>query len=288
MSLQDATKYCDYSQEYLSLRVRQGKLRGLKFGRNWVTKKEWLEEYLKNVEDYNNNFKIKKVVAPPENLPIEKIPALRFGFLVALVFVLLITTISFNKDSFQNVFETADPYVHFFSKASDLAVKEIFGDAKNFYAQLSDYTPIISEAGEIVLTETTKPFAQSLASVSADISNFEGISEKIGKWFSSQVKEIAQNYLLANEFLEDKIFQGYKKISQLWTPKEILIPKPNGKGLVVIPSTEKDEETVKKIKESFSDEVKVEIKDETSGVITPVFKEREGEKYLYILVPVKN
>jgi hypothetical protein len=57
---------------------------------------------------------------------------------------------------------------------------------------------------------------------------------------------------------------------------------------VVIPSTEKDEEVVKKIKESFSDEIKVEPKDETSGIIIPVFREREGEKYLYILVPVKN
>ena len=46
ISLQEATKFCNYTQEYLSLRVRQGKLKAVKFGRNWVTKKEWLEEYL--------------------------------------------------------------------------------------------------------------------------------------------------------------------------------------------------------------------------------------------------
>jgi len=221
ISLQEATKYCDYSQEYLSLRARQGKLRALKFGRNWVTKKEWIEEYFKKTEEYYNNFNnfnhsfVKKIIAPPENLPIEKIPALRFGFLMALVFVLVIATISFNKDSFQNVFEIADPSVHVFSSASDFATKEVFKDAKNFYAQISDYTPTISEAGETVLAKVSKPFAQSVASVSADISNFEGISEKIGKWFSSQIKEIVQNYILANEFLEEKISQGYKKISQI-------------------------------------------------------------------------
>lgn len=46
ISLQQATKFCNYSQEYLSLRARQGKLKSLKLGRNWVTTKEWLEEYL--------------------------------------------------------------------------------------------------------------------------------------------------------------------------------------------------------------------------------------------------
>jgi len=54
ISLQEATKYCNHSQEYLSLRARQGKLKTMKFGRNWVTKKEWLIEYLKNVEEYKN------------------------------------------------------------------------------------------------------------------------------------------------------------------------------------------------------------------------------------------
>ncbi|MCK4355316.1 hypothetical protein KAW43_03180 [Candidatus Parcubacteria bacterium] len=45
ISLTEATKYCDYTQEYLSLRARQGKLKAVKFGRNWVTKKEWVQEY---------------------------------------------------------------------------------------------------------------------------------------------------------------------------------------------------------------------------------------------------
>ncbi|MEK7172750.1 MAG: hypothetical protein AAB740_02100, partial [Patescibacteria group bacterium] len=43
-----AQKYTDYSQEYLSLRARQGKLKAVKIGRNWLTKKEWVEEYLIN------------------------------------------------------------------------------------------------------------------------------------------------------------------------------------------------------------------------------------------------
>jgi len=48
ISLAEASKLCDYSQEYLSLRARHGKLKAIKQGRNWVTTKEWLNGYIKN------------------------------------------------------------------------------------------------------------------------------------------------------------------------------------------------------------------------------------------------
>lgn len=52
ISLTEAAKSCDYSQDYLSLRARQGKLGAVKIGRNWVTTKEWLEEYINNINGY--------------------------------------------------------------------------------------------------------------------------------------------------------------------------------------------------------------------------------------------
>ncbi|MDP2951648.1 MAG: hypothetical protein Q8N55_04670, partial [bacterium] len=56
VSLQEAANYCKiYSQEYLSLRARQGKLRAIKLGRNWVTTKQWVDEYLRDINDYNND-----------------------------------------------------------------------------------------------------------------------------------------------------------------------------------------------------------------------------------------
>ncbi|MDD3284705.1 MAG: hypothetical protein PHZ07_03880, partial [Patescibacteria group bacterium] len=45
ITLTEATGYCSYSQEYLSLRARQGKLKAVKVGRNWKTRKDWVEEY---------------------------------------------------------------------------------------------------------------------------------------------------------------------------------------------------------------------------------------------------
>ena len=178
ISLQEATKFCSYSQEYLSLRARQGKLKAIKFGRNWVTKKEWLEEYLQSVDEYKKNLEAKKIalprrkgealsfeVLPPENLPVEEVeeaptfttfiqeklksPALRSGFAVALVFVLLATAIVFGKpgsefwtelrsnlfafgeqvqnllpgkESFKNVVDQVSPLVYQFNENFDRGV----------------------------------------------------------------------------------------------------------------------------------------------------------------------
>ena len=47
ISLSEASELVPgYSQEYLSLRVRQGKLKGQKIGRNWYTKIEWIKKYI--------------------------------------------------------------------------------------------------------------------------------------------------------------------------------------------------------------------------------------------------
>lgn len=50
ISLKEATKYCDYSIEYLSLLARTGKIPAVKIQRNWLTTIEAIEEYKKRVE----------------------------------------------------------------------------------------------------------------------------------------------------------------------------------------------------------------------------------------------
>jgi len=51
ISLQEATKYCDYNQEYLSLLARKGKLDAIKIRRNWVTTKQAVLDYVEKVSD---------------------------------------------------------------------------------------------------------------------------------------------------------------------------------------------------------------------------------------------
>lgn len=64
--------------------------------------------------------------------------------------------------------------------------------------------------------------------------------------------------------------------------------KPVAQGLVVMPNTPSNQQTVEHIKSSFSDKVGVsENPDGVSGVITPVFQKVSGDEYLYVLVPVK-
>ena len=57
ISLAEATKLCRYSQEYLSLRARQGRLKAVKLGRNWATTSEWLEEYVAYCESLEKKAK---------------------------------------------------------------------------------------------------------------------------------------------------------------------------------------------------------------------------------------
>lgn len=62
-------------------------------------------------------------------------------------------------------------------------------------------------------------------------------------------------------------------------------------GLVVVPKKDNEnyEQTVTRIKKTFSDEVSVSPDESgTSGVITPVFRSAEGEDYLYVLVPIQD
>jgi hypothetical protein len=48
ISLAEAAKMTNYSQDYISLLCRQGKLKAEKLGRNWVTTKDWVYSYVDN------------------------------------------------------------------------------------------------------------------------------------------------------------------------------------------------------------------------------------------------
>lgn len=58
-------------------------------------------------------------------------------------------------------------------------------------------------------------------------------------------------------------------------------------GIVIMSSSTSPEE-IRRIEESFSDEVDVsfDTPDSRSGVITPIFRERVGDQYKFLLVPV--
>lgn len=57
ITLAEAADHAPYTQEYLSLRARQGKLRAVKSGRSWVTTLGWLDDYLEQVSEAKNQLK---------------------------------------------------------------------------------------------------------------------------------------------------------------------------------------------------------------------------------------
>jgi len=53
INLKEASKYCDYSQEYLSLLARKGKLSAIKINKEWVTTREAIDEYVQEMKKMN-------------------------------------------------------------------------------------------------------------------------------------------------------------------------------------------------------------------------------------------
>ncbi len=72
ISLAQAAKMCSYSEHYLRLRARQGKLKSIKLGKKWMTTRTWLDDYQQRVGDWRAAAERKKVasdkVAPPPEL----------------------------------------------------------------------------------------------------------------------------------------------------------------------------------------------------------------------------
>ncbi|KPJ56507.1 hypothetical protein AMJ49_04660 [Parcubacteria bacterium DG_74_2] len=376
ISLQEATKYCDYSQEYLSLRARQGKLKSIKIGRNWVTTKSWLNNYLRQVNNYKNNrnkksepIRPRQRQAPaPARIATRNVaggPKIRFAFLPAslrealqagalpdfikqnlqeaavaiAVFVLFLAGGVFAFQQIQNNPE-------FVEQITDSTKELVFYGIASTQKVLFDISKEAKSTG-LYLTKLSTTKTASTYFLASTIDVLKDTFGDYSKWFLKNVKRkalsIKENYLAINDFALAKTKQAKQTLAQAWigalegaksdlnkfvfqlTKKEKITEKPKQvekrkleesvdeleknilkdikqefkkhrqeldisqkQGMIVIPSTEKDEGIKKKIQDSFSDEVNVEPKDEASGIITPVFKERQGDEYLYLMVPIKE
>ena len=217
ISLEEATKYCSYSQEYLSLRARQGKIKAVKIRRSWVTKREWLEEYLVRVEGFNNNIKDKRVekvlklkeIKPVCRSPAEQgefdekkitrvrsplVPVLRFVFVTALVFVLIIAVGILGKSSLANIFHQTSPYVERIRKAGDIIIEKT---ARNIN---QSFTAVFEDIS--YLSENTYINGVSVKDIS------QGTSETFKEyfqWLSSNIKTHAvalRNTIANSEFAQ--------------------------------------------------------------------------------------
>jgi excisionase family DNA binding protein len=349
ISLKEAAKLTGiYSQDYLSLRARQGKLRAVKLGRNWVTKKEWLEEYLKEVREYkSNNNQTEKPTRAEETakqtkekkekeftfttLPYQPVPSRAIAVAGALIMSILLLLSSvfypyFESAALDNAYafrNFVDEQVNVFTLRTKSLSQEyriyvsktkesIANKFARFQGNLSKNIEFAKNQAEAKAKQTAQFISKEASkgllnaflagnSLGSSInkttvsvigrlkSGFKVLSKEahfLSEAFVEKISGIGNSLaFFFGEKLPAKFLSLFKKPE---SPTKKLLPKPVRKGLVVVPSTENDELLKEKIKSSFSDEVKVFPKDESSGIIVPVFREREGGRYLYILVPVND
>ena len=68
ISLFEASKLCSYSEPYLRLRARQGKLKSIKLGKRWMTTAAWLDDYGARVQEWREMTEAKKNNLPAATL----------------------------------------------------------------------------------------------------------------------------------------------------------------------------------------------------------------------------
>jgi hypothetical protein len=111
------------------------------------------------------------------------------------------------------------------------------------------------------------------------------VVEKLGGFFSSffeeetKVVEIPVTKVAVSEEVAPAVQVAEERVG-------------SEKAVVVMPLPETVSEVEKakqRIAENFSDEVKVTFDaDGNSGVVEPIFKDKKGDAYLFVLVPVKK
>jgi len=322
ISLQEATQHCGYSQEYLSLRARQGKLKAIKFGRNWVTKKEWLEEYLGQTEEYKNNLNNKKVVfatvPPPANLPIERpAPLTRFGFIMALAFVLAVTVTFHGRETFKTSFEDATPLVAEFSENFDrglaMTMEEINLQISESVYQMASASQATTGVVQEYFQWLGRQYINANNFVEQKLSivngfdllvlNYVKANDSLEKNLSEDINDLVQGYNLLVSNVKKEIYSlarsvesAYQFVIRPWREapeisvvEKIVRPQPEEGAIVVPYPKEKTAEVKGKLETAFSD--KVEIKPDESGragIIKPLIKEAAAQEYLYLIVPVNE
>ena len=260
ISLGEAAKLTNYSQEYISLLCRQKKLKGTKIGRNWVTTKEWIENYVNKTKGSGENVIPVKV----KNIKKQSISNVsRMNENKNEVSEQKVT-IACSSNEQKNSFPHAERSILVFFRKMILATfVVIFGIGFVFFSEHILYS------AKLIFSETEK----NMVVVSSDLNSF------LGSFSENRARE------------RSGIVAGVKTFVDEEDSSETEDQKTN-KGIVIIPledgvNSEENQELIEKLSSSFSDDVKIYPSgDGVSGVITSL--ENTDENYLYLMVPVKE
>lgn len=285
ISLGEAAKLTSYSQDYISLLCRQGKLKGEKMGRNWVTTKDWVYDYINRTKGKGSSIvpvKINKFSRKEKNA----------------VGAVGEESMSMEHISFINCGQEKD------RKAANAGVREEnAAERKNNFEEYK-YKPLKAFKSQkrhflFVFELLAAAFAVSIFSVGFIVFSEDNflkldLQSKISKNLEKEM-EWARGILgFSREAILSAVNENRKegRVAGIENSLDEEADRASENGMVVVPLEDgsaegKNQELIKRISSSFSDDVDIKpMEDGASGIISP--KDSPDEKYLYLMVPVEK
>ncbi len=299
ITLTEAAAGTPYSQEYLSLLARKGKIEARKIGRTWYTTRSIVEEYIARQERHliqelqkkNGAVEVVPVSAAEEKAeekstqPIAVIIPQREG------------APSFSGAAVEHASERGR-MLHVMparieASQGSTTKRTSYRSMAMFGAALAVFLVMGAALTQTFESPTARFSADSFAAVSDERPGFFG---RIGSYFGTAASWVKNGVARVAGFF------GGRSPSVAERDQDSAPGAPSGatttterdrEGLVVMPPpaglTSEQQQAIKTVRESFSDEVVVlPDKENRSGIIQPVFRQEKDESYLYVLVPIEE
>ncbi len=260
ISLHEAAKLTNYSQDYISLLCRQKKLKGIKMGRNWVTTKEWIQGYINKTKGSGQNVISVRVKNGTE-------------------------TEDKTKENESNNLEQE-------KQCKPLSpIKAYQSQTKNSIPGkfiLASFLASFVVVGFISFDLYSSTINQSLSEYSKIIQDTKSVKYLSGLLSS----DLNLNDILKNEKGRVAGVEDSDEDDDTISDEKNDLTNEEMKGLVVVPlegdiDSRENRELIKNISSSFSDNVIINpSEDGASGVITS--ENNSEDNYLYLMVPVNE
>jgi len=193
--LSEAAKYTPYSAEYLSLRARQGKLRAIKIGKIWVTKREWIEEYLRKYQGKENT-----------QLPTSffQLPKIKTEILFALTLLLFFVSFALAKDSLKSLVNDFVPVLkevgEDFVIGANLQFSKIGKSFKNVFSLAKEGAEAVTENFGDTLSQTSQKINFGVAAIGETTQ--KGLAS-VSEFFKEYFQWLGENFLAAGRKIKN-------------------------------------------------------------------------------------
>ncbi len=303
ISARRAARVMNYAQDYIGQLCRSGKIDCRMVGRSWFVTEESLiahrESAIDATDERASKMLKKKFTAKvipevsaipsliPESIPSPIIPekteisSLKYeshnGPTLPEIKKRVPEKFNINNIFDKPVYETPIVAVTHSAIASPISINKLPSKSSLLLVAIAvviAFTGYTLSSSSITTSRTGAFISYSQASVGTFFSNlFGNVSSYFASYFNfNNNKGLADNNVKKN--LSESVSDA------------------RSNGIAIIPSSNSikaDEEEKIRVRDTFSDEVKVKADDSgTAGIITPVFKKTNGDDFLYVLVPVKE